>query len=180
MRYDFKSSSCFSHVGRESWYPGFAVVGELGSDDAMLPWFLLVTFLHLPFVIWLSLLLTGLALSDCELSVLQACVSILLGFPFSLCTQVCRHSWETSSLVVVFVHVAPWPRISSVLSGLSTILVCYLSPCATCLWHTMAEDGLQLETENGRILPEGSWQFPLSTSGGPSFALRPLWAPAVG
>ena len=30
-----------------------------------------------------------------------------------LCTQVCRHSWETSSLVVVFVYVALWPRISS-------------------------------------------------------------------
>ena len=31
MRYDFKSESCFSGV---LGYPGLAVVGELGSDDA--------------------------------------------------------------------------------------------------------------------------------------------------
>ena len=30
-----------------------------------------------------------------------------------LCSQVCRHSWETSSLLVVFVYVALWHRISS-------------------------------------------------------------------
>ena len=34
MKYDFKSSSCFSGV---LGYPGLAVVGELGSDGAMLP-----------------------------------------------------------------------------------------------------------------------------------------------
>ena len=32
MRYDFKSDSCFSGV---LGYPGLAVVGELGSNDAM-------------------------------------------------------------------------------------------------------------------------------------------------
>ena len=64
-------------------YPGFAVVGELGSDGVMLPWFLLVMILHLPLAILLSLVLAGLAVSGCHLSVLQACVSILLGFPFS-------------------------------------------------------------------------------------------------
>ena len=79
---------------------------ELGLDGAMLPWFLLVMFLYLPFAICLSLVLAGLAVSDYGLSVLQAYVSVLLGFLFSLCTQVCRHSWETSSLVVVFVYVA--------------------------------------------------------------------------
>jgi hypothetical protein len=31
MRCDFKSESCFSCV---LGYPGFAMVGELGSDDA--------------------------------------------------------------------------------------------------------------------------------------------------
>jgi hypothetical protein len=31
MRYDFKSESCFSSV---LGYPGLAVVGVLGSDDA--------------------------------------------------------------------------------------------------------------------------------------------------
>ena len=30
-----------------------------------------------------------------------------------LCTQVCRYSWETSSLMMVFVYVALWPRINS-------------------------------------------------------------------
>jgi hypothetical protein len=31
MRSDFKSESCFSSV---MGYPGLAIVGELGSDDA--------------------------------------------------------------------------------------------------------------------------------------------------
>ena len=67
-------------------YPGFAVVGELGSDGAMLPWFLLVMFLCLPFAIWLSLVLAGVAVSDCGLSVMQASVSVLLGELFSVYT----------------------------------------------------------------------------------------------
>ena len=41
-------------------------------------------FLSLPFAIWLSLVLAGLAVSDCGLSLLQACVSVLLGDQFSL------------------------------------------------------------------------------------------------
>jgi hypothetical protein len=49
MRYDFKTESCFSGVLD---YPGLAVVGVLGSDDAESPWFLLVRFLYLPFAIW--------------------------------------------------------------------------------------------------------------------------------
>jgi hypothetical protein len=36
-------------------------------------------FLPLPFVIWLSLMLAGLAVSDCGLSLQQACASVLLG-----------------------------------------------------------------------------------------------------
>ena len=97
-------------------------MGELGSDGPMLPWFQLVMFLHLPFAHWLSLVLALLAVSDYGLSVLQASVSVLLGFPFFLCTQACRHFWETSCLVVVFMYVALWPRISSLLFGLSTVL----------------------------------------------------------
>jgi hypothetical protein len=58
MRCDFKSESCFSGVLR---YPGLAVVGELGSDDAKWPYFLL--FLYLPFTIWLFVVLAGLAFS---------------------------------------------------------------------------------------------------------------------
>ena len=34
---------------------------------------------HLPFAIWLSMVLAGLAVSDFSLSLLQACVSVLLG-----------------------------------------------------------------------------------------------------
>ena len=99
MRCDFKSKSCFSGVLQ---YPGLAVVGELGSDGAMLPWFLLVMFLCLPFAIWLSPVLAAVAFSDCGLSV-------PLGDLFSLCTHVCSYSCETCSLVVVFGYVALWP-----------------------------------------------------------------------
>ena len=88
-------------------------MGELGSDGAMLPWFLLVIFLHLPFAIWLSLVLADVAVFDCGLSVMQASVSVLLGDLFSLCTQVCRYSCESSSLVIAFGNVALWSRISS-------------------------------------------------------------------
>ena len=36
-------------------YPGLAVVGELGSDGAILPWLLLIMFLHWSLATWLSL-----------------------------------------------------------------------------------------------------------------------------
>ena len=49
-------------------YPGLAMVGELGSDDDKLPWFLLLMFLCLPPDIWLSLVLPALSISDCSLS----------------------------------------------------------------------------------------------------------------
>ena len=54
MRYDFESESCFSGV---LVYPGLAVVGVLGSDDAQCSFFLLVRFLRLSFAIWKSLVL---------------------------------------------------------------------------------------------------------------------------
>ena len=41
-------------------------------------------FLPLLLIIWLSLVLAALAVSDCGLSILQACVSELLGDQFSL------------------------------------------------------------------------------------------------
>ena len=65
-------------------YPGLTVVGELDSDDAKYPCFLLLMFLPLPLDIWLSLALAGLTVSDCDLSLLQACVSVLLGDQVSL------------------------------------------------------------------------------------------------
>jgi hypothetical protein len=52
MRCDFKSESCFSFV---LGYPGLAVLGELGYDDAKSPWFVSFMFLHLLLAIWLSL-----------------------------------------------------------------------------------------------------------------------------
>ena len=149
-------------------YPGLTVLGELGSDDAKELWFLLLMFFPLPLGIWLSLVLAGLAISDCGLSLLQACVSALLGYQFSLggiwlwgtvaqvtpgaegnwkdpvpccslvpgsqwllvhpsgqefeqkwwsylCSQVCWHSWETSSLLRVFGYGALWPWICFIL-----------------------------------------------------------------
>jgi hypothetical protein len=48
MRCDFQSECCFLGM---LGYPGLAVVGELGSDDAKQPWFLWVRFLYLPFTI---------------------------------------------------------------------------------------------------------------------------------
>jgi hypothetical protein len=60
------------------------VVGELVSDDAKCSWFLLLMFLPLPFTISLSLVLPGLAVSDCGLSLLHASVSVVLGKNFSL------------------------------------------------------------------------------------------------
>lgn len=49
-------SCCLDVLG----YPWLAVVGELGSYGAKLHQHLLIMFLHLPFAIWLSLILTEL------------------------------------------------------------------------------------------------------------------------
>jgi hypothetical protein len=59
--------SCFSGV---MVYPGLAMVGEFGYDDAKYPWFLLVQFLCLPPAIQLSQLLAALNISDWNLSFL--------------------------------------------------------------------------------------------------------------
>ena len=67
MRYDFESESCFSGV---LGYPGLAEVGVLGSDDGEWSWFLLVRFLHLPFVIWESLVLVVIVVSGWSLFLL--------------------------------------------------------------------------------------------------------------
>ena len=78
MRCNFESKSCFSCV---LGYLRLAVLGKLSYDDAKQSWFLLVGFWLLPFVIWLSLVLVGLAVSGWSLSLLWACkpVSALLG-----------------------------------------------------------------------------------------------------
>lgn len=53
-------------------YPGLPGVGEFGSDVAKYHLLLLLMFLSLPLPIWLSLMLTGLAISDWSLSLLWA------------------------------------------------------------------------------------------------------------
>ena len=52
---------------------------ELGSDDAKYHCFGLFMFLPLPLAIQLSLMLAVLVVSDCDLSLMQACISVLLG-----------------------------------------------------------------------------------------------------
>ena len=58
---DFKLESCFSGV---LGYPWLAVMGELASNGAKLHWALSLRILYLPLAIWLSLVLTGLGVSD--------------------------------------------------------------------------------------------------------------------
>ena len=72
---DFKSESCFSGL---LGYPGLAIVGELGSDVAKKPWFLLVRLLCLPLATWFSLVLVVLAVSDWSLSLLWASKPVIL------------------------------------------------------------------------------------------------------
>ena len=61
IKYDFETRSCFSGV---FGYSMFVLVGELGSDDGMQSWFLLLGFLRLPLAIRLSLVLLCSAISD--------------------------------------------------------------------------------------------------------------------
>ena len=44
-------------------YSGLVMVGELGSDDAHIYWFLLLMVLCLPLAIWLSLVFAGQSVS---------------------------------------------------------------------------------------------------------------------
>jgi hypothetical protein len=70
MRYDFEPESCFLGV---LGYPGLAEVGVLVSDDGEQSWFLLVRFLSLPFIIWLSLVLVVIVVSGWSLFLLWFC-----------------------------------------------------------------------------------------------------------
>ena len=104
IRCDFKIESCFSSA---LGYPRLAVVGELGSDDAKYPQFLLLAFLCLPLAMWLSLVLVGLTISDWSLSLLLSCepvilgVSALLGRPsFSWAGFGCGGLWDGLSSMV--------------------------------------------------------------------------------
>lgn len=71
MRYDFKSKSCFSGV---FGYTVFALIGELGSDDATF----LVSAAYIPGLASSHQVVLGVSLycmSESELTFLQACVS---------------------------------------------------------------------------------------------------------
>jgi hypothetical protein len=143
----------------------------------------MIMFLPLPLAIWLSLVLADLAVSDCSLSLLQDCVSVLMGNQFSLggiwawramvqdqlwvadgnrkdlflalpwflfpdgswqvllgliieqkcwsymCSLMCWHSWETSSLLMVFEYGALWHKISSGCCGIGSAPGAYGDPC---------------------------------------------------
>ena len=69
MRYDFEFYSCFFFSGVLG-YPGLAELGVLGSDDGESSCFLLIRFLHLPFVIWESLVLVVIVVSGWSLFLL--------------------------------------------------------------------------------------------------------------
>lgn len=61
MRRDFRSESCLSGV---LGYPGLAVVRKMSFDCAKWHWCLLLMFLSLSLIIWLSQVLTGLTVPD--------------------------------------------------------------------------------------------------------------------
>jgi hypothetical protein len=93
VRWDFRSESYFSGM---LGYPGFAVVGKLGSESANWPWTVLCMFLSLPLTIWLSLFLPGLVLSDlsppCEPgSDGPTQVRLSLGVGVYLACLICEH-----------------------------------------------------------------------------------------
>jgi len=75
IKCDFKSRSClYGMFG----YPAFALVGDLGSDDAKQSWFLWLQFILFLLVIWLCLVLAVLAVSNSGLTFLWACVPALV------------------------------------------------------------------------------------------------------
>jgi hypothetical protein len=107
-------------------YPGFAVLGELGSDVAKLPWFLLARFLCLPFTIWLSVVLVLLSMAG-------AC-------PFCWPVSLCQHSWEMSILLEGPVYRGLWNNPSSRVqmgtgSILSQLFHCFCVLCAPGLFR---------------------------------------------
>jgi hypothetical protein len=85
-------------------YPGLVVVGVLGSDDVQCFWFLLVSFLRLPFPIWKSLVLMF------KLSLVGAWSSCDF---FSLC----QHSWDSNSHLSSLVRALSASKLSSFRAG---------------------------------------------------------------
>ena len=87
-------------------YPGLAVIGELGSDTAILPRFLLVMFLCLPFAILLSLSLVGLVVTGWFLNLLWACKAI--SAPLHDCVSHGTDCW-CAALLLGALEVVMWP-----------------------------------------------------------------------
>jgi hypothetical protein len=132
-------------------------------------------FFPLPLAIWLSLVLAGIAVSDCGLSLLQACVSVLLGDQFSVggiwvwrvvAQRQLRGSDRTGRILS---QVVPWflcPErsgqvplgagvwaevvVSSVFSGLLALLGEQLSPSRFWVWSSVAQGQLQVLIETRR------------------------------
>ena len=147
MRCDFTSESCFSGMLK---YPGLIVVGELGSDDAKKPWFLLLMFCS-----YVCHLITS--------GVVCSCCFTVAG-PFW--EPVCRCSCETSSLWEEFWYAALWPW---VISGVQTETQRILCPCVP--WCLCPEGSLWvplsrisgLTFAHGHVCtpwwPPQSWQY---------------------
>jgi hypothetical protein len=68
------------------------------------------------------------------------------------CTPVCQYSWETSSLLAVFVYVVLWYRMSS-----------------------GRRQKLEGSSPRPPLCPEGSGSVPLSSNGGPTCATCPCY-----
>ena len=126
-------------------------------------------FLRLPFT-WLSLRLAGFAVSDFGLSLLQACVLVLLGDQFFL-----GEIWVWRAVV----------------QGQLCAHRCVGTPGRPALsWRyvcsSVAQDQLWAQTETGRLLsqaapwflcPQGSGRVSLSSMGDPTYNHRPVCTP---
>jgi hypothetical protein len=169
------------------------MVGDLDSDDAKQPWFLLIMFLHLPLAIWLSLVLADLAVFDCGLSLPcfstpgrpglirwnlgmeSCCTGSALGHRWKLKGSCPRLFLHSCVLMVLGRSHRAEVEVSPLLSGMSALLGYQLSSGGIWVWRAVEQGQLQVQVETGRILfqaalqflcPEGSGWVPQSRSGG--------------
>ena len=144
-------------------------------------------FLPLSLTTWLSLVLTGLAVSDCGLSLLQVCVSVLLGDQFSLGgiwvwrNVALGQLWVADGnqkypvpdccLVPVFWWLwvgPPWARNLSRNHGFTCahrwVNTPGDQPCpgSIRLWNTVAQDHFPVQRKTGSILSQAAPSVPVS------------------
>jgi hypothetical protein len=74
------------------------ITSELGSDVDKKHWFLLLMFLCLPLAIWLYLMLTGLPLSDWNLSLLLTYDPVFWVFSLFVCFVLFCFVFRTSGI----------------------------------------------------------------------------------